>query len=125
MLPLVEIHYARHFDLVIASAYHKVLTSLYDQLNETELKQIVRTHLLSAFTSPHEEVRRSNFVFFEKSARIEGSISQYIMNLLKEIYDPQYEQLWLKSAVPLLLTQCKKSSDYERMLFEHPLEENA
>jgi hypothetical protein len=33
--------------------------------------------------------------------------------------------MWLRSAVPLLLSLSKQTSDYDRLLFDHPLEEGA
>ena len=82
-------------------------------MQEGELKEVVRKLLLGAFTSQHETVRKNNFVFFERNSGGGGrSISQHILGLLRDIYDPEHEQLWLRSAVPLLLAQCKKSSDY-------------
>lgn len=40
---------------------------------------------------------------------------------MKDLYSPMYEDLWLNSAVPLLLSISKKSGDYERKLFDTPL----
>jgi hypothetical protein len=38
---------------------------------------------------------------------------------------PDYEELWVTSAVPLIISLAKKSSDYDRLLFEESLDKLA
>ena len=40
---------------------------------------------------------------------------------MNDLYSPMYEDLWLNSTVPLLLSIAKKSADYERKLYDAPL----
>ena len=48
--------------------------------------------------------------------------TKWPMNVaMNDLYSPLYEQLWLNSAVPLILNVSKKSGDYERKLFDAPL----
>lgn len=68
-------------------------------------------------------MRRDVFTFFEKS--VNNNVMERVLELLKETYNPERESMWLRSAVPLLLSLSKRSSDYDRFLFDQPLEEGA
>ncbi len=41
-----------------------------------------------------------------------------LINLLKDVYSNEHENLWLLNVVPLIYGLTKKSSDYNRALFE-------
>ncbi len=52
------------------------------------------------------------------------SLSPYdrLIYLISDIYQPDQENLWLVSVVPLLLALSRKSSDYTRDLYEQQLD---
>ncbi len=79
---------------------------------------------MDLFTSPHGDIRRAVFSYFEKDRerRSSNEIMDRVINLLNDTYNPERENMWLRSAVPLLLSLCKRTSDYDRLLFENPLE---
>jgi len=77
--------------------------------------------LIKGFSLPYKDVRDKVFNFLNHESRISLKPVLRLNHLMKDLYSPMYEDLWLNSAVPLLLSISKKSGDYERKLFDTPL----
>lgn len=107
-ISVVDSYYRNHNTYEIALQYHQLLTKL-------SYIQPALTHdsLLLQFTSPYTQLRKQTFQFYSNSLAI------------TDIYHPDHEHLFLTLAVPILLLSAQKSSDYDRYIYDQPLDANA
>jgi len=85
----------------------------------------VKRTLISGLASKHREVNRLVFEHFEHSKKEYNSPAERLFSLCNGLYVPEFEELWLTSTVPLLVSLSKRSSDYDRLIFEESLDKLA
>jgi len=105
----------------IIEKFFKIVRHIYDQ-NDEELKDKIKSFLLRGLNHPLPSIHTKIFDFLNDENRIPLDPVKRMMVSMRELYSPDYESVWLKSTVPLMVSICKKSSDYERKLFDHPLD---
>lgn len=120
-------------------AYDEILNTFFDILiiiienyapvdggdDEFGLVSAANTLLLSGLSSNNLQVRQKIFDFLNDEKRVSFSPAERLIYLLQVLYSTRYEEIWLTSAMPILMSIAKKSSDYDRKLFDEPLSERA
>jgi len=107
----------------IVDIFFSIVTFIYDQ-NDEELKNLTKSYLLKGLNHSIPTVRSKIFEFLNNETRVPLNPSARMLITLNDLYAPESESLWLRSTVPLMVNIAKKSSDYERKLFDFPLEQS-
>jgi hypothetical protein len=77
-------------------------------------------------TSKHVSIKQETFEFLTRNKNMEDlSVSTKIIKLIEKIYSPENEEYWLVSAVPLILSLNKKTSNYNNPIFFGTLNDHA
>ncbi|KRW98378.1 Protein kinase-like domain [Pseudocohnilembus persalinus] len=91
--------------------------------NHIRLGRQVKEAILNGLMSQHNSIRKKVFIHLDQNDPDNKQPTDRLLYLIKKIYSPNEESLWLVSTVPLLLTLSTRSSDYEKELFEDQLEQ--
>ena len=105
----------------IVDIFFNIITFIYDQYDD-ELKDLTKSFLLKGLSHSLPAIRTKVFDFLNHENRISLNPAARLLITMKDLYAPESENAWLKSTVPLMVSIGKKSSDYERKLFDFPLE---
>lgn len=139
ILPKIDERYGQHYDIQIVNQYFEILALLHEFLGKMEEPvafKIVTNNLLALFVSNHSEIRKLCFAHFQRDMESKAIKQNYqrnqessqmdrVVTLMKDIYQPKKEHLWLRGAVPLLLSQSKRNSDYDLPFFNFNLADEA
>ncbi|CAD8069351.1 unnamed protein product [Paramecium sonneborni] len=139
ILDKIDQKYGIDRDIGIVKIYQSILKLLHEYLinyEHKELQEKVTTYILSLFTSQHAEIRTLCFKYLQDDLERKAIQLQYqagqqtsqidrVISLMKDIYQPSKETLWLKGAVPLLLSQSTKTSEYDSFVFDKNLSDEA
>ena len=113
--------YQSHFRQDYAQNFYTIVISLHVYTKnkpDSILNNKVKASLLFGLNSQHKEIRSKIFEYLDVDNNLQQSPFERLIFLLRDIYHPDHEANWLISAVPLLLSLSKKSSDYDRDLFD-------
>ena len=109
----------------IVDIFFDIVMLIYDLSQKDEkLHNVSKAFLLKGLNHPLLSIRTKIFNFMNHENRVSLNPKNRLEVCLKDLYAPKYEELWLRSAVPLMINIAKKSSDYERKLFTQPLSEH-
>ena len=89
------------------------------------LLNISKSYLVKGLNHQIASVRSRVFEFVSSEARLSINPTDRLAAVLTDLYSADYEDLWVTTAVPLMLSIARKSSDYENKLFDGPLSQNA
>ncbi|KAL4502183.1 hypothetical protein ABPG72_000418 [Tetrahymena utriculariae] len=137
-ISILKQKYERHYQEKFATAYYTIVYNLYDYLinqendlkeknpmNESqeinEFKSQVKSCILCGLTSQHNTIRENTFKFLDRETNDSKTPYERLLYLIQEIYQPEQERLWLLSAVPLIMCLSKRTSDYDKNLFDEQL----
>ncbi len=94
---------------------------LYDQFEQ--LRDFdVKSALIRGLSDKSKIIRDKLTAFWSNPVRLSLDPTQRIQQLMSDMYVKEEEHIWLNNAVYLLMQISSQSSDYEKQIFDQPLQ---
>ncbi len=87
------------------------------------MRSEVKSALIRGLSDKSKVVRDKLISFWSDAARLSMDAVERIKQLMNDLYVKEEENIWLNNAVFLLMQVSTQSSDYERKIFDQPLQE--
>ncbi|CDW71353.1 dna-dependent protein kinase catalytic subunit [Stylonychia lemnae] len=101
--------------------FYDLMVYLYDQFEN--FKPLVKSALIRGLSDKTKVVRNKLISFWSDSSRLGLDPNQRLLQIMNDLYTQEEENIWLNNSVFLLMQICSQSSDFNRKIFDAPLQD--
>ncbi|KAG0180275.1 hypothetical protein DFQ29_000972 [Apophysomyces sp. BC1021] len=119
--PLVSA-FPGHSSTECRKIYYSILKRVYDKpLDNLELQHRIKTELLRGLIDDNEMVRKDVTTYWESRYGMTTNVSERLSFIMKNMYAPEVENLYIRYSTQMLFYAAKESYEYDKELFATPL----
>lgn len=85
-------------------------------------RQLLRCALLVALADPDKDIRTDAYEFWDHQERLSLEPSTRMVQLLRDVYEPEAESKWAHYSGHLMLSLAHRSADFRKPMFKNPLD---
>jgi hypothetical protein len=101
--------------------FYELMVFLYDQFEQ--LRNEVKSGLIRGLSDKSKVIRDKLISFWSDPTRLSLDAVERIKQVMNDLHVKEEESIWLNNAVFLLMQISTQSSDYERKIFDQPLQD--
>ncbi|KAI8098597.1 uncharacterized protein BX664DRAFT_288171 [Halteromyces radiatus] len=114
--------FGNHSNRECRDYYYKILQTFYDKLSgTTQLKDQLKIQLLRGLIDNDDYIRSSMGLYLQNKTNMTNDIYERAKIILKELYSPEVEDIYINYAIQMLLQTTIDSYEYDKPIFENPL----
>ena len=120
VLPRLKVIFVANKNDYSRGLFYDLMVFLYDQFEL--MRPDVKSALIRGLSDKSKVIRDKLTAFWSDPSRLSLDPTLRIQQLLGDMYVKEEEHIWLNNAVYLLMQISSQSSDYERKIFDQPLQ---
>ncbi|KAF7728429.1 hypothetical protein EC973_006107 [Apophysomyces ossiformis] len=114
--------FPKHPNVECRTIYYSILKQIYDKpQNNAELEHRMKTELLRGLIDDDEAIRKDLTNFWEKRYGMTTNVSDRLNFIIRNMYAPEVENLYIRYSIQILLDATRDSYKYDKELFDSPL----
>ena len=103
--------------------FYDLMVNLYDRYEEYRQNEMVKGSLIHGLNDSSKMIRDKLAAFWNDQNRLDLDPLVRLQQLMETMYVNDEESIWLTNAAYLILSVSSRSSDFDRKIFEDPLQE--